>query len=98
MMTEVRIPTRSGLFRYGGLEVKELPLALLPDQWWNEGPRITQSIGNAWMEHTSVLAVPSIIVREEKNYVINPEHDDFGLIEFGPSVPFRLDQRLSKER
>jgi RES domain-containing protein len=54
------------------------------------GPRSLESV---WRERPAV-EVPSAVIPEEINYVINPQHRDFGLIEFLQSVPFRFDPRL----
>lgn len=84
-MTTVRIPKRVG--------IQELPRRLLtPD--WQDIPQVTQMLGKAWLSQTAVLRVPSAIIPEESNYVLNPEHKDFRLIEFLPALPFRFDSRL----
>ena len=38
--------------------------------------------------------MPSTIVPEELNYVLNPAHPAFARLQFGPSIPFLLDPRL----
>jgi RES domain-containing protein len=38
--------------------------------------------------------VPSVIVPEERNYVLNPSHALFGQIRFGSPVPCKFDPRL----
>ena len=72
-------------------------LNLPPD--WN-GPDApfdpTQAIGREWIldGDSAVLSVPSAIIPEERNYVLNVGHRDFSRIEFLPSKPFRFDPRL----
>jgi RES domain-containing protein len=39
------------------------------------------------------LAVPSVIVPEELNYVLNPEHPTFTRLRVGRPMPFFLDPR-----
>lgn len=51
------------------------------------------SFATVWWDRAAV-EVPSAIIPEEMNYVINPEHPDFGRIEFLQPVPFHFDPRL----
>jgi RES domain-containing protein len=77
--------------------IEELsPSSLAPD-WDLEPPSdSTKSIGDAWVSAAGspVLAVPSVIVPEERNYVLNPSHALFGQIHFGSPVPCKFDPRL----
>jgi len=87
VMTPVEIPYR--------VRVEKLPLSLLPGGWRRpEAVRITQAIGKDLLARSAVLRVPSAIVPEENNYVLNPEHPDFKRIRFLAFVPFRFDARL----
>lgn len=56
----------------------------------------TQALGTAWVAAGSslVLEVPSAVIPEEPNYLINPAHPDFHRLAFGPTRPFLLDPRL----
>ena len=56
----------------------------------------TRSIGASWIDERTyaVLSVPSSIIPEERNYVLNIAHPDFRNIEFLPSKPFHFDLRL----
>jgi RES domain-containing protein len=86
-MTEVRIPSR--------VKIQEPRRGELPPGW-QDIESVTQFLGERWLRLTgsSVVRVPSAIIPEENNYVINPEHADFRRIEFLASVPFRFDSRL----
>ena len=69
----------------------------LPPEWAQ--PSLypaTQEIGDGWIDHarSAVLQVPSAVVRGETNYIVNPEHPDFGAIRTGPISRFRYDPRL----
>ncbi len=69
----------------------------LPRHWrTSRGLLATQQIGDAWLVsgRTLALAVPSAIVPEELNYLLNPAHPVFARLEFGRSIPFLLDPRL----
>jgi RES domain-containing protein len=78
--------------------VEPLPAARLSRHWRaSRGLWVTQRIGDAWLAsgRTLALAVPSAIVPEESNYLLNPAHPAFGNLKFGRSVPFLLDPRLA---
>ena len=77
--------------------VEEIPLASLPPGWDIEPPtNSTKSIGDAWVSAASslVLSVPSVIVPEERIYILNPGHKLFTQIQFGSSMPCKFDPRL----
>lgn len=69
----------------------------LPDNWRDyPAPSELRLIGDAWtQDQTSVvLEVPSVIVEDESNYLINPAHPDFVSITIGEPEPFEFDRRL----
>ena len=72
----------------------------LPEGWDDRpyGPA-SQQVGDKWIqsEESLVLRVPSVVVPEEYNYLINPEHPDFGELEFGEPRPLDPDPRLPAE-
>lgn len=77
--------------------IEELPASILPSDWDIEPPAdSTRSIGDAWATASSspVLSVPSVLVPEERNYILNPGHALFTQIQFGSPVPCRFDPRL----
>lgn len=77
--------------------VENLATARLPRYWRTpHGLLATQQIGDEWLAagRALALAVPSAIVPEESNYVLNPAHPAFGRLRFGPSIPLLLDPRL----
>ncbi len=77
--------------------VDRLPAARLPRLWRTaRGLSATQRIGDEWLAsgRAVALAVPSAIVPEESNYILNPAHSAFGRLRFGRFVPFVLDPRL----
>lgn len=69
----------------------------LPSNWrQSPPPRSTQKLGDAWVRagKSAVLAVPSIIIPDETNYLLNPAHGDFSKIRIGKPVAFAFDARL----
>lgn len=71
---------------------------LPPD--WNASiaPESTKDIGSRWVssDTTAILSVPSAIVPQERNYLLNPLHPDFAKIDFRAPVPFVFDPRLMR--
>ncbi len=82
---------------FGAALIVELPMAGLPPEWNSEPPTAaSQSLGDAWVlaMRSAVLAVPSVIVPEERNYVLNPSHPHFPKIQIGSPVVCSIDPRL----
>jgi RES domain-containing protein len=79
------------------LTIEELPQGLLPDDWRSvPAPESTQSIGNAWLERRSSVAlrVPSVVVPREFNVLLNPRHPDMSGVRISSNEAFRFDSRL----
>jgi RES domain-containing protein len=77
--------------------LEELPSSSLPSDWDLEPPtESTRSIGDGWVSaaRSPVLSVPSVIVAEERNYILNPFHPLFAQIHFGSPVRCKIDPRL----
>lgn len=55
-----------------------------------------QAIGNEWIKKGSsaVLQIPSAIIEDEYNYLLNPQHPDFIKIAILKTVDFIFDSRL----
>jgi RES domain-containing protein len=62
----------------------------------HEPPDDPRVIGDAWIEsrRSALLRVPSWIVPESYNVLINPAHPDALSIQLGPVRPFQFDRRL----
>ena len=72
--------------------------AALPSDWRQSPPPSSlQLIGDDWISRASsvVLRVPSAVVEDENNYLINPAHKDFKKLAIGRMKPFPLDPRLT---
>ena len=56
-----------------------------------------RAIGDAWMVRGSsaVLRVPSVLVPQEHNFLLNTRHEDFRKLRIGGPRPFRFDPRLA---
>ena len=71
----------------------------LPKKWRRyPAPDALKTIGTAWAARGSsvILAVPSAIIPEENNYLLNPAHRDFKRIHLNKPIPFHLDPRMWK--
>ena len=89
IVTEIRIPDSVRIIR---VEVFWLGV------WTAAQALIAQLFSKDWFQSrdSAVLSVPSKIIPEERNYVLNVEHPHFRRIEFLPSKPFILDPRLKQ--
>jgi len=70
----------------------------LPPDWKRRRvPKTTKQIGDLWVasKQSVVLKVPSVIIEGEHNYLISPNHPDFGKLSIGEPQPFRFDRRLT---
>jgi RES domain-containing protein len=68
------------------VRVKAISSGDLPANWFAAAaPPQLQTIGGEWLERgeTAVLKVPSAIVIEEWNYLLNPLHADFRRLRMG---------------
>ncbi len=69
----------------------------LPADWRSyPSPQELAVLGTRWAEsnETLLLRVPSVLVEEEYNVLVNPAHPDFVRIRAGRPSPFALDPRL----
>ena len=84
-----------------GLRVRILTASDLPPNWRQyPAPELLADIGNAWIEarETSVLGVPSAVISQETNYLLNPAHTDFLKIRIHAAEPFAFDPRMWKKK
>jgi len=76
-------------------------LADLPRNWSApEPPSKLRDIGQHWLERgpSAILKVPSAVVVEEWNYLLNPQHADFKKLTLGKPKRYQFDRRLARER
>jgi RES domain-containing protein len=60
--------------------------------------RESRQLGDRWAieKLSAVLKVPTVVTSEEYNFIINPEHPDFGSVRIVESFAFTLDDRIEK--
>lgn len=74
-----------------------LPDDRLPDNWDAlPSPEATRAVGDAWLASTEavLLRVPSVVLPESTNYVINPAHPDASALQIQTVAPLLLDNRV----
>ncbi|MBP8994051.1 MAG: RES family NAD+ phosphorylase [Bacteroidales bacterium] len=80
--------------------IREVKIEELPSDWKTfPHPDSTQRIGNKFIIDNIflVLKVPSAVVQEEYNYLVNPNHRDFHKVKIIAVEPFTFDERLFKK-
>lgn len=81
------------------IAIDEVDLEALPDDWQDryEDAQL-QQVGEEWIARGSsaVLIVPSAVVPQERNIIINPQHEDFSSIIIHDPEAFSFDGRLLK--
>lgn len=103
---EVLVHARAHQIRVGfhafEITIPEVLVEVVPDERLPRGwdgaaiARATRELGERWArERRSVaLSVPSVIVRQERNLVLNPLHPEFAQLRVARPVRFRFDERL----
>lgn len=86
---EIKLPERSS--------VQNVDPLTLPVNWYKpDAYPFCQAIGDSWidMKENLILRVPSSIIPDEYNILINPGHPGFRDVGIHSVTPFRFDQRL----
>lgn len=80
--------------------VETIRLQDLPSNWRSyPAPTKLARLGNLWLreKRSAVLRVPSAVIENESNYLINPLHTHFRRITISEPEPFELDLRLLRQ-
>jgi len=88
---------KSFVFHFDEKLMKTFRVSSLPKDWQEEPPPPSiQSLGDTWIKAAAsvILAVPSVIIPDELNYLINPNHPDFDKIKIEKPTDFAFDPRL----
>lgn len=77
--------------------IPKIEISELPDQWQTytfESP--CTSIGDQWLreQETLPLKVPSAVVPQEYNVLINPLHPNMEKVKIVEALPFMMDHRM----
>lgn len=76
---------------------QEVALEDLSPSWMMEPPGpASMHVGDEWVRKTAspVLSVPSVLIKSERNYLINPQHRHFSRLKVNAPQPFSFDPRL----
>jgi RES domain-containing protein len=79
------------------LSIEVVPIDTLPTDWYDFQRYDTcQRIGGEWLQQrrSAVLKVPSAIIPNESNYLLNPAHPDFSRINLVRTERFVFDPRI----
>ena len=98
---EVRQPQALAGYSFLKIEIDDaitrerIEPAGLPDGWRHE-LALTRSVGDAWLAagRTALLDVPSVIVPESWNVLVNPRHAEAGRVRVVEVVRYPMDGRL----
>jgi len=83
------------------LTIQEVKLEDLPEEWNSKPPGlITQLIGDDFViyNEAAILKVPSSIIPQEFNYLINPTHPDSAMIKVISTKKMVFDQRIKRAK
>ena len=77
------------------LEVPSIPIVSLPKDWQTH-LEVTRDLGTAWLEkkRSVLLQVPSAIVPETANYLLNPSHKQAAKFRVAEVFSYPFDLRL----
>ncbi|RWY50991.1 RES family NAD+ phosphorylase [Mucilaginibacter gilvus] len=87
-IAEIEVPDKS---------IHEIDTATLPKNWIDVSPPVAiKQIGNKFIKDGKqlLLKVPSSIVEQEFNYLINPDHPEIKSVKVLRTKPFSFDERL----
>jgi RES domain-containing protein len=80
------------------VQIRRIAESTLPQDWqrYDSFREELRKIGDDWVRQAreAVLAVPSIVVPQEANYILNPAHKDMKKLVIGKPLPFTPDKRL----
>ncbi len=83
------------------IPIESLDIGQLPTDWRvYPAPDALGRLGAEWLTaaRTAILAVPSVVIPHERNYVLNPEHADSRRLVIGRPEPFSFDPRMWAKR
>ncbi|HEU0078456.1 MAG TPA: RES domain-containing protein [Longimicrobiaceae bacterium] len=87
-MVEIDVPE--------GASLEVVDPGQLPPDWRKPRNQACRAVGDAWASagRSAVLQVPSALIPEEPNFLINPRHSEAAGIRRVVSRPFSFDPRL----
>ena len=80
-------------------KIKTIEEKELPDNWFvNPSPDVLKQIGDSFIKENKFLAarIPSAIMPEENNFLLNPNHKDFKKVSVVYTRAIPIDKRFLK--
>jgi RES domain-containing protein len=79
------------------ISIEELTRRTLQERWIHD-TTVTQEIGTAWLRslRSALLRVPSALVPETYNVLLNPLHSEAGLLRIKSAYSYPFDPRIKK--
>jgi len=77
--------------------IETIKPAKLPKNWRKDpAPAVCKNFGDRWLKSRSkpILKIPSVVLPESYNFIIDPVHPDYGRIKVSKPKPFHLDHRI----
>ena len=81
------------------LKRDRIEVANLPAEWRSDRHvERLRDLGMEWLKtaRTAVLDVPSAVIPQDRNYLLNPAHPHFSRVRVDPPEPFEFDYRMWK--
>jgi len=81
------------------ISIEKIRVLELPESWHltsSQSYQTSRMIGDQWIQASTscILKVPSALITEECNYLLNPAHPDFTKVKVLSVTPFSFDERL----
>lgn len=80
------------------VSIRHIDIKDLPKNWRDyPAPGKLAEIGTAWLEkkESLILKVPSVVIAQERNVLINPNHPEFENVKIDKISDFEFDDRFS---
>jgi RES domain-containing protein len=101
MLVNISLPESQLKYYLLQIEIPEIfePAAIVLKKLkknWEDDEGYTRFMGTEFLKNKTslLLKVPSAVISEEHNYLINPLHKDFKKVAIANSFPFKFDKRL----
>jgi RES domain-containing protein len=97
---ESEVPQPYNLLRVAAPENQQMETLASPQgEDWKQNLAETQDIGDAWLRSRicALARVPSAVLPNTYNYLLNPEHPDAGLFQIAEVVSAEFDPRLLRK-
>lgn len=75
--------------------ITKIDLQKLPGDWMqNPSPNSTKEFGTEMIERSLIIEIPSIVIPDESNYILNPNHLQSNMLQISNIYDFVFDIRI----